>query len=609
MTATTEESGNAAHRLHDVAQLPLNEQLGGTQQVLDEIMYALDTYSIVVVTDKRGIITHVNDRFCEISKYSRDELLGNTHGIINSGRHPKEFFKEMWRCIGRGEAWSGEICNRAKDGTEYWVDTTIIPLIGNNRKPERYVAIRTEQTQRYRAEERARRLAYFDTVTRLPNRASVMHAVEDVLRGSELDEYCGLITVSLDELSVVNDAFGFEMGDLLLQNMGDQMLVLGSKTGAHIGRIGADAFSLLMPKLGSDPELALRACKGVIERVLSTVNGTSELRSDVVVDVSVSVGYVLAKSRCEGYRAEQALDSDGEILRWIETPEPNDLVKCSEIARKQARRRGGNRRVANFEQRMLEDAKERVRLVAELRRGIENGELRLFSQPIVDRNRRVIGQEGLIRWLSPNRGLVVPGEFIPLAEQTGLIVQIGEWVLEEACRTLAEWAKDPETRDWTFSVNLSERQLRDSNFTRMVQRIIAEHRVPVGKLKFELTESVLHTDLDRTIRLLSMLRAEGVHASLDDFGTGYSSLAYLTRLPVQQLKIDRSFVSAVGEDRNATAVAQMIVQLGSSFGLEVVAEGIETEAQFTALYDLGVDAFQGYLFSRPLPVGSAAPLR
>ena len=580
---------------------PLQAAQIAPRQVLDELMYALDTTSIIAITDRRGIITHVNDRFCEISRYSREELLGQTHRIVSSGRHSKEFFKEMWRTIGRGEVWKNEICNRAKDGSEYWVDTTIIPLLDEQGKPARYVAIRTEETARHLAEEQVRRLAYTDSVTGLVNRESMLRTISTAVESGSGKDFNAFVSISVDELSVVNDAFGFEAGDRLLLEASKRLHAIEGER-AHVGRIGSNTFGVLLPNLGADCREAESACLALIRRMLETLSGPLELGSGVVIDVSASVGYVLWIGADAGAGSEPEEASGCSANEFIVTDDPHEVVKCSEIARKRARREGGPHRLRQFQQRMLHEARDRVRLISELHRGIEKGELQLFAQPIVDRDRRVIGEEGLIRWFSSELGTVAPDEFIPLAEQTGVIVEIGDWVLEEACRTLARWSSDPARDGLTFSVNLSERQLRVDGFADRVREAIKRHGVPPGRLTLELTESVLHTDLERTVGMLAVLRTQGVQSSLDDFGTGYSSLSYLQQLPVQQLKIDRSFVSSVVDDVQAAAIAQTIVWLGRTFKLQIVAEGVETEEQFEKLREIGVDAFQGYLFGRPRPV-------
>ncbi|UOQ60570.1 EAL domain-containing protein [Leucobacter rhizosphaerae] len=579
--------------------------LGGdsARRLVADIFAALNSHALVSVTDRRGVILHANDRFCEVSQYPRSELVGRTHAVVNSGHHDPEFFAEMWRTIRRGESWRGVICNRAKDGSEYWVETLIAPILGDDGTPERYVSIRVEETRRHLAEEQVRRLAYVDAVTGLPNRAAMLAAM---LRAVEhrAPGFCGFVTVSVDELSVVNDAFGFEAGELLLQSVATRILQLDHPIAA-IARLGSGVFGLLLVDLGEERVAGAR-CREVMEELHAALSGPVDLGDGVVVDASVSIGSVLWADGST-VPADPVVSEDTGSPRYIlgafvGTDDPAIVVNSAEIARKRARQSGGHRRLRHFQRSMLDDARERVQLVSELRRGIERGELRLFAQPIVDRHRRVLGEEGLIRWRSPERGLIPPDEFIPLAEQTGMIIEIGEWVLDQACRQLAVWARDPATQHLTLSVNLSERQLRERDFAEQVRDRMDHYGVPAGKLKFELTESVLNTDLDRTIRLLSLLRADGVLTSLDDFGTGYSSLSYLRQLPVQQLKIDQSFVDTVVDNAQTAAVITMIVQLGRAFGLHVVAEGVETEPQFQRLAELGVDAFQGFLFSKPRPI-------
>ena len=588
-------------------QRQMQQRLAHPEHVFDDIMIALNEHSIVVITDAQGQITYVNDRFCEISQYSREELIGSTHSVVNSGTHPPEFFADLWRTISEGRVWQKEICNRAKYGAEYWVNTTIIPLIGADGVPTHYVSLRTEETQRHAAEEEVRRLAFVDPVTGLDNRAAMMRAIDENTGPSVPGEsFSAFITASVDQLSAVNDAFGFEAGDRLLRDAASRLDSLTSTTtGSRIGRIGSNTYGILLPQLGSDLESAQRTVLARIDQVFGLLIDAIEIDSGIVVGAGTSVGYVLWAS--ESSDVGDWLDASSFIV----SNDANEVVKCSEIARKRARRLSGQRRVQQFEQRMLDAVHERMMLASELRTGIRRGELRLYAQPIVDRERRMIGKEGLLRWQNGCRGLVPPDEFIPLAEQTGMIVEIGEWVLDQACRVLASWAADAQTRDLTFSVNLSERQLQLSDFADQVRGLISQHRVAPERLKLEVTESVLQSDLGHTIAQLDELRKDGVQSSLDDFGTGYSSLSYLRQLPVQQLKIDRSFVSSVVEDEQAAAIAETIVQLGRIFQLQVVGEGVETEAQFERLRDLGVDAFQGYLFGHPEPIdapweGSAA---
>lgn len=452
--------------LHD-AEGASGSGLYGTTREFDEIIRALNTYSIVAITDRRGVIVHVNDRFCEISKYERHELIGGTHRLINSGHHPKAYFQEMWRAIGRGEMWNGEICNRAKDGSEYWVDTTIIPLPDEQGRPERYIAIRTEETQRHFAEEQAHRLAFFDGLTGLPNHGSLVKTIGDCTNTQVTGELSGLMIVGIDDLSHVVEAFGYEVGNRLLLDAAER---LGELCGSEVtlARNSAGTFGVLLPSLGMDECEARNSVEQFADEVFGAFAGETALGDGVVIEGSVSVGYVLW-SDAETHTSH---DEDGCLV----TVDPYNVLNAANLARKQAARIGGHRSAQRFRSGMVSDSQQRLRFASELRRGMDRGELRLFSQPIVDRDRRVTGVEGLIRWSNPERGMVPPVDFIPLAEQTGLIVEIGEWVLHQACLILAEWQSNPQLRDLKFSINVSPRELHLSEFGDRVRGIVREAR-------------------------------------------------------------------------------------------------------------------------------------
>ncbi|UOQ58287.1 GGDEF domain-containing phosphodiesterase [Leucobacter allii] len=439
----------------------------------------------------------------------------------------------------------------------------------------------------------------------LADRGSMLCAIEEAASRTTAEGYGAFICVSVDDLSAVNDAFGYEAGDILIDAAAERLRAI-SIPGVRLGRIGVETFGVLAGALGTDRARAERRCRELVDAVSAALTGKADLGSGVPIELSASIGFVIWTLPAFP-RSAHGADAAGFIdAAYLRTADAFEIMKCADIARKRIVASETTKRARRFLPYMLEEAQERVHLISELRRGIRAGELRLYAQPIVDAERRLIGEEGLIRWLSPERGLVPPDSFIPLAEQTDVIVEIGEWVLEEACRILAEWSRDPRFRDVTFSVNLSARQLRTKDFAERLRELVSTHGVPAERLKLELTESVLQSDLESTIRMLTLLRADGILASLDDFGTGYSSLSYLHQLPVQQLKIDRSFVTTVAEDRQAAAIARTIVELGTTLGLQVVAEGVETEAQFAELRRIGVDAFQGYLFGKPRPVEELA---
>lgn len=564
-------------------------------RMLRDLQVGLDSHSIVVFTDTKGIILECNDKFVELSKYSREELIGAPQRIVNSGYHPRSFFDDMWSTISAGKIWQGTICNRAKDGTEYWVATTIVPIFDGRGKIERYLAIRTDVSQLRIAERRVRRLAYIDQLTGLPNRAMMLSHLSRSA-AEETDKARVYITAEFDDLPTINDTFGFAAGDRFLRRVAEQLndlVEVGPAERADyplpyppdlIARVGSASFGVVFSGLAGDDAEVRREVIDLAKKLCSVLDRTIEDELGESIEPLIRTSYVVYRpgSGCDGA----------------------DIFTQAEIARRHAPEvtRFEGRQPVAFEQRMIDEARLRSDLVLDLRRDVAAGQLRLFLQPVVNAEREVQGYEALVRWMHPERGLVLPGEFIALAEQTGLIIEIGDWVLNESCRILGEWAKRPETRHLTISVNVSERQLRHQILLSSVRGSLQRHGVPPDRLKLEVTESELHTDIDRSVEILRELRAEGVQIALDDFGTGYSSLNHLNRLPVQQLKIDRSFITAIVENEKDAAIVGTIVELAQQVGLHVVAEGIETAEQFQALQAFNIDSYQGFLFGKPAPI-------
>lgn len=556
------------------------EEHSNLRRTLSELGSAIDAHSIVAITDRRGFILEANTKFVELSKYTRAELIGAPQNIVNSGHHPREFWKDMWATIGRGKVWQGELCNRAKDGTEYWVSTTIMPMLDERGRPERYISLRTETTSLHAADRRMRELAYRDPLTGLSNRTAILERLDECA-ASRSARYRAFITVALEDLGVLNDAFGHSEGDRLLLNTAERLLSMEPRP-QEVARIDNAVFALLFDDLGEDRAAAETNAMRLAEQVVYEVGTTLRLDLGFSLEPAVRVGFAL----CGG----------GDVQRGAE------VYQRAEIARRRVSMSRGAHQPSGFAPGMVEEIRERTQLVLELRHAVTHGELRLFLQPIVDLAGSVEGYEGLVRWQHPEKGLVSPAVFIPLAEQSGLIVDLGAWVLDEACRLLGQWAADPARQHLTLSVNVSERQLNPRNFPDAVREALARHGAPANRLKLEVTESLMHDDIERSIRVLDELRDGGVQISLDDFGTGHSSLSYLVRLPVDQLKIDRSFVVPITEDSNGAAIVQAIVELAHVMQLRVVVEGVETHEQFVMLGELGVDSFQGFLFGRPAPV-------
>ena len=434
-------------------------------------------------------------------------------------------------------------------------------------------------TERKRAEAQIERLAFYDPLTGLCNRRLFHDRLEQALAASaRSQQWAAVCFIDLDNFKDLNDTQGHDQGDLLLKQVG-QRLQAAVREQDTVARLGGDEFVVLLEGLGLDEAQAALYANAVGETLLDALNHPYELQRGEHHNTP-SVGITLFRDH--GERIE-------------------DVLKRADLAMYQSKSAGRNT-VRFFDPAMQEAVQRRSELARDLRDALAHDELVLYSQPVVDGNGTVVGHEALLRWQQAQRGMVSPAEFIPVAERTALILPIGDWVLRHACRHLARWAHDPVTAQWTLAVNLSARQLRQPDFVDSVRAILRETGANPALLKLELTESLLLHDVEDTIVKMTELAREGIRFSLDDFGTGYSSLSYLKRLPLSLLKIDKSFVRDLLTDPNDALIAHTILQLAESLGLEVVAEGVETEGQQQLLQVMGCKAFQGYLFGRPAPM-------
>lgn len=539
---------------------------------------AFESADSMLITDAQFVILQINQAFSEATGYSMADVLGQTPRLFRSDRHDASFYNEMWERLKRTGSWRGEMWNLTKNGETVPSWTTVTAVKNAAGVTTHYVASQTDIAARKAAEEEIRQLAFFDALTGLPNRRLLNDRLRQTLASRvRSGSHGALMFIDLDKFKVLNDTFGHDMGDLLLQQVSIRLSRCLRATDT-VARLGGDEFVVLLPDLGKTPEAAATSAEQVGMKILTVLNQTFDL-NDQPYRNTPSIGVTMFDG------------TDGDSAA---------LMKRADLAMYQAKVAGRNA-LRFFDPALQSAVDARGIAIAELQQAIGQNEFILHYQTQVDNNARVVGVEALVRWVNPRRGLVSPLEFIPLAEDTGLIRPLGLWVIEAACRQLAAWALRPSTAHLAVSVNVSVAQFRHATFVADVLAVLDRTAIDASRLKIELTESLLLTDVENVILKMSGLNARGIRFSLDDFGTGYSSLTYLKRLPLFELKVDRSFVSDVLTDHRDAAIARSIVRLSQSLGLSVAVEGVETGEQRQFFAELGCDTYQGYLFSKPMP--------
>jgi diguanylate cyclase (GGDEF)-like protein/PAS domain S-box-containing protein len=548
----------------------------------EELRVAATTFQIqegIIVTDPAGVILRVNPAFSDTTGYSAAEAVGKTPAILRSSRHDALFFREMWASLLQAGKWQGELWNRRKSGEEYPQWLAITAVRDENQRVTHYVGAFHDITERKAAEEEIRNLAFYDPLTQLPNRRLLMDRLQQGLASSARNGlYGALIFIDLDNFKTLNDTLGHDLGDQLLLAVARRLQ--GSvREGDTVARLGGDEFIVMLPALHASATQAAAQVELIGEKIISELNPAYQL----------------------GKHEVRSTPSLGITLFHAHEASVEELLKRADMAMYQAKAAGRNT-LRFFDPQMQQRINARVELESELYQAIERHEFELYYQPQVDRSGCCVGVEALIRWPSPRRGMVSPAEFIPLAEETGQILSIGHWVLLQACEQLARWQHDPLTAGLTIAVNVSPKQFRLPVFVEELRQMLQHTAANPARLKLELTEGMLLSDIDDAITKMNAVQALGVQFSLDDFGTGYSSLSYLKQLPLNQMKIDQSFVRDILTNFNDTAICRAVIALGKSLGLRVIAEGVETEAQWTLLQAEGCDEAQGYLFARPQPI-------
>ncbi len=558
----------------ELREVEVRKQRREAEETLHKLSRAVEqSPSTVIITDHEGLIEYVNPKFEEITGYSTEEIRGKLPDILDSGIMPQEQSDALWKTAREGKEWRGEICNQRKDGEMFWEYALVSPIKNTDGETSNYVIVTEDITFRKEAEEQLYRQANYDDLTSLPNRALMFDRLgQAVVRARDSSRHAALMTIEIDNFKKIDETLGHEVADGLLQAVGQRLEECISSV-ETVSRLGGGEFAIILP----DMESAFQA------RTVAR-NVRKQLAEPFFVDdhelfTTISIGITVCP-----------VDGDDSGI----------LLRNAKVAMEKAKEDGRNN-YRFFSQKMNKEAMERLSLETDLRRTLEREELVLFYQPIVEAaTNKVVSAEALLRWQHPERGLVPTEQFISVAEETGLIVPIGEWVLRTACKQAVQMQQSgfPEVG---IAVNASPEQVWSGTLVGLVREALDESGLKPEHLDLEVTESVCMDDMPQTVATLDQLKAMGVRISIDDFGTGYSSLSYLKRYPFHTLKIDRAFVGELPSNLDDVALVEAVLVMAKRLGLQVLAEGVETEEQRQYLTSRQCDLLQGYFFSRPLP--------
>ena len=521
----------------------------------------------ILITNRAGIIKYVNQALIKLSGYQQSELLEQNPRLFGTGKTPQATFSQMWATLLAGEAWSGEFFNRRKNGTEYIERQTISPLRDKQGNITHFVGIKRDITEEKALAQRLHFLAYYDVLSHLPNRLSLL---EQLASSQQQSVYQALLMINIDRMKFINDAKGYSYGNVVIQRFAERLSRLSNKFLAHLG---ADSFCIQLPA-AQLPQLR-SACQLLAEQILSASIEPLTVLDDTLV-ISCSIGISISTQIMPG---EELLQQAETALHIAKRQGGNNLAFYNDVDGKQA---------------LLMFQTEKA-----LRLGLERNELQLYLQSQLDEHGQLAGAEALVRWQHPVEGLISPGLFIPVAERSDLIIALDNWVLQQSCQLLAAWQK--QGKKLTLSVNISPRHVRHADFVTDITRLLDEYQLSANGLVLEVTEGILMEDIEASINKMQTLAALGVQFAVDDFGTGYSSLSYIRNLPVQELKIDQSFIKGIPQQANDVAMVTTIISVARQLGLRLVAEGVETAEQNAFCQQEGLWA-QGYYIDKPLPI-------
>ncbi|MES2499053.1 MAG: EAL domain-containing protein [Pseudomonadota bacterium] len=533
----------------------------------------------MMITDANKIALKVNNAYKKISGYSAEEVINLMPMLASPNHYDADFLNQIWSDSVHNGGWEGELTNQRRNGEIYLQYVIVTAVKDADQYISNYVISFTDITESKAAARKIEHLAFFDPLTQLPNRRLLLDRLSHALMVSQRSELIGaLLYLDLDHFKIVNDSRGHAIGDILLKQVADRLIAC-VRADDTVARLGGDEYVIMLESLSKEPLEAATQTELIAQKIQRALNEPYQLASHQS-SITTSIGLVL-------------FDSQNQA--------PDELLKQADIAMYHAKKSGRNA-FHFFDPDMQNTINLRVLLEEELNQALAMQQFKLHYQVQVDGLGNAIGAEALIRWQHPTRGSISPFEFITLAEETGLILPIGEWVLNEACRQIKRWGNHEATKHLSISINVSTKQFHQTDFVEQVKAAVTSHKIPAGLLKLELTESMLIDNIENIIGAMNSLKAVGVRFELDDFGTGYSSLQYLKRLPLHQLKIDQSFVREITTDKSDKAIVKTIIKMAQGLGLAVIAEGVETQEQLQQLQKIGCAYFQGYLFGKPLPI-------
>jgi diguanylate cyclase (GGDEF)-like protein/PAS domain S-box-containing protein len=579
--AFNEMTENISHLIVD-----LEEEVGShklTAENLNKLSQAIEQSPVsVMITDLDGNIEYVNPQLCKITGYTESELIGKNPRILKSGHTPEIQFKNMWSAITSGHSWSGELYNKKKNGELFWENVTVAPIKNKENKSTHYLAIKEDISLRKDYEERLLYQASYDKLTDLPNRTLAYDRISQAIAiATREQKHIALLYMDFDHFKNINDTLGHGAGDEFLRYMAGRLkgCVRDFDT---VARLGGDEFLLMLVEINEGEkghQLTFEeAVKRKTEEILVRVAKPCVIH-EMEFSVTASVGIAI-------------FPQGGD--------DPHALLRNADTAMYRSKRKGRNTYEV-FTPEMSDVIMKRVEIDNKLRHALEHGDFYLKYQALMDtRTQTIIGAEALIRWEDDELGEVSPEDFVPLAEESGLIVDIGNWVLDTALADVKKWREKSDSKDFYVAINLSSRQFRGKDMVKNISDYLDKHDLPGASLELEITERLLMKDVPHVVDILSKFKEMDIRLSIDDFGTGYSSLSYLKRFPFDVLKIDKTFISDIGEDPDDTALCDAIIAMAHSLGLSIIGEGVENKVQFDFLDQRGVETVQGYYVSKPM---------